>query len=175
MNPISESQHTHHIWSSRADEGVSIVRMLEKIGPVMTAPHCICFYFMSLRWHCVIWILVNWECNQTIRCILYGINSTIWILSCDQCITTMWHICYTIDALISDSGNWDCMEMPRYMLGLKHKRAFFCCIEHTQTDYHDYTHTNILPSNENIYLIQFIKIIQSCNIDHLNRVCYLEV
>ena len=40
MNQVLESQQTPHISPSRASYGVSIVRILEKIDRVVTAPHC---------------------------------------------------------------------------------------------------------------------------------------
>ena len=41
MNQILESQQTPHISPSRASYGVYIVRTLEKIDHIITAPHCI--------------------------------------------------------------------------------------------------------------------------------------
>ena len=40
MNQIFESQQTPHISPSRASYGMPIVRILEKIDCVITAPHC---------------------------------------------------------------------------------------------------------------------------------------
>ena len=41
MNQILDSQQTPHISPSQASYGVSIVRILEKIDSVITAPRCI--------------------------------------------------------------------------------------------------------------------------------------
>ena len=42
MNQILESHQTTHISNSRANYGVSFVRILEKTDRVITTPHCIC-------------------------------------------------------------------------------------------------------------------------------------
>ena len=44
VNKILESQQTTHISPSRLTYRVSVVRILEKIDRVVTAPHCICIY-----------------------------------------------------------------------------------------------------------------------------------
>ena len=49
VNQILESQHTPHISPSRASYGVSVVRILEKIDCVMTAPRCTLTSLISLE------------------------------------------------------------------------------------------------------------------------------
>ena len=50
MHEILESQQTPHTSPSRASYGVSIVRILQKIDRVITAPHCMSLVIEVIAW-----------------------------------------------------------------------------------------------------------------------------
>ena len=55
VNQILESQQTSHISPSRASYGVSLVKIVDKIDHVITAPHCIWILWALFYHHWEIW------------------------------------------------------------------------------------------------------------------------
>ena len=72
MNQILESQQTPHTSPSRASYGVSIVRILEKIDRVITAPHCIEIWS---EWQTI--FSIAFPLTRLPQCRIYA--SVIWI------------------------------------------------------------------------------------------------
>ena len=69
MDQILESQQTPHISPSRASYGVSIVRIVDKIDRVITAPHC--------TWNPHTWT-DSWNRAQIMHCSLSSDQAPHW-------------------------------------------------------------------------------------------------